>query len=70
MTLKSNNEKCLVQPGPLDSFFSLEPKRPAVFEALFPQKQGLNSNQNKGPHLGSRYIYIVFLVAKGFLVTN
>ena len=29
-----------------------------LFWRLFPPKQGRNSNQNKGPHLGSRYIYI------------
>ena len=32
------------------------------FWSLFPPKQSQNSNQNKGPHLGSRYIYVYIYV--------
>ena len=34
----------------------LEPVKVLYFWWLNPPKQGQNSNQNKGPHLGSRYI--------------
>ena len=36
----------------------LEPNRHLFLKVNPPQKQGRNSNGNKGPHLGSRYIYI------------
>ena len=32
----------------------------SIFEGLNPPKQGLTSNQNKGPHLGSRTIYHIY----------
>ena len=43
----------------------LEPVKVLYFWWLNPPKQGQNSNQNKGPHLGSRYIIIY--VASWFL---
>ena len=39
-------------------YIYLEPKWP-LFLKVNPPKQGRNSNQNKGPHLGSRYIFIL-----------
>ena len=49
----------LFQRWDMDSFpggyIYLEPNWP-LFLKVNPPKQGRNSNQNKGPHLGSRYI--------------
>ena len=51
-------------PGIIWTYIYLEPKWP-LFLKVSPPKQGPNSNQNKGPHLGSRYIYIFILIHFG-----
>ena len=38
-----------------------------LFLKVNPPKQGPNSNQNKGPHLGSRYIYIIIYIRIGII---
>ena len=39
----------------------LEPQWP-LFLKVNPPKQGRSSNQNRGPHLGSRYIYLLLII--------
>ena len=53
-------------PSPAQTFWSYifpshpqkTPQKTPPFLKVNPPKQGPNFNQNKGPHLGSRYIYI------------
>ena len=49
-------ENLYIQICSMYIYIYLEPVCP-LFWWLNPPKQGLNSNQNKGPHLGSRYVY-------------
>ncbi len=40
----------------------LESNWPLFLKGKNPPKQGRNSNQNKGPHLGSRYLHLMMLL--------
>ena len=51
-------------------YIYLEIPMTSIFEGQGSPKQGRTSNQNKGPHLGSRYISIYIYLLKKLQASN